>query len=144
MLPRISDVCQHQREQDRQQLLEQVAIAGASLGQRRCDLVGVVASEERRDRLLPVALANLVDTPTGVEQASGGVTTCGGLNLAGVLGILRVVLQSAQQHRYQRMNRAIDFAFVGAELACDIRSGNLSVKIVKTGHRRVSTFVAGM
>ena len=64
--------------------------------------------------VMPVALVYLVQAPTGVEQATGGLTAGGGLDLAGVLGVLRVLLQSGEQHRHQRMNRAVDLAFVGA------------------------------
>ena len=130
-----SDVCQHNREHHRQQLLEQVAVADTPLGQRRRDLFGVITPEQRCNRLMPVALVDLVQAPTDVEQPTGGLTAGNGLNPVGMLGIFRVVLQSAKQRRNQRLNRAVHLTFVNAELACDTGHRNLGIDFIDTGHR---------
>src|SRR5271165_7385676 len=57
----LSDIGQHDRRQDRQQLLEQVAVAPAATGQRAGNLGGVVAAEDPRDRLLAFLLVDVVN-----------------------------------------------------------------------------------
>ena len=130
----LSDVGKHDRRKDRQQLLEQSAVASAAAGQRTGDLGDVVAAEDLRDGLLAVLLIDLVEAHTAVEQAAGGVAVSGGLDFARVIGVLRILLQSADQHRDQQLNRFVYFGFVDADLACDITRGNLSEKIFKARH----------
>src|ERR1700759_2341277 len=127
----VSSLSQHDWDKDRQQFLEQLAVAGTPLSQRRCDLVGVTTAEERRDGLVPVALAIF------------GMTAGDRFDLVSVFGIIRVLLQSAEQRRDQSVDRVVYLALVGAELVSDFRRGNLGVEIIETGHR-VATFVAGM
>jgi N-methylhydantoinase B/oxoprolinase/acetone carboxylase alpha subunit len=57
----LADVGQHDRGEHRQQTLDQVTARGAAAGQRRCDLIGVIAAEQTGDELVALALIELID-----------------------------------------------------------------------------------
>ena len=130
----LADVGQHDGRQDRQQLLDQLAVARATARQRRRDLAAVVAAEDLRDGVGALVLVDLVDRHATVEESARRVA--GGLVLdAGRgIGVFRVVLQAAHQQRHQLLYGAVHLPFISAELGRNLLCRNLIEQFVKTSH----------
>jgi hypothetical protein len=140
----LADVGQHDRRQDREQFLEQVAVASATAGQRRSDRVAVIAPEDVRDVLVSLVCIDVVDADPAVDQPAGALLRDGGLEFARVDVVgLDVLLQASDECRYQCADGVVYLAFIRADLARNVLYGNLIDELVETSHD-LSTFVAGM
>jgi hypothetical protein len=123
------------RHRHRQQSLDQVAARGAGTGQRGRHLVGVVAAEETGHHLVALALVDLVDHDTAVEQIGVALRDDSGLQLRGVDVLGRdVFVKRAQQGRHQGLDGLVHLALVGAELVGDVRHRDLVEEVIETGH----------
>ena len=134
----LTDVGQHDGGQHRKQPLDQVAARGPATGQRRGDLIGVVAAEEAGDHLVALVLVELVDVDPAVEQVGLALGDDGLLQLDGVDVVgLNVFMQGAQEGRHQSLDGLGHLTLVGAELAGDIRHRDLVEEVIETGHVEV-------
>ena len=92
----------------------------------------------------PCCCVDLVDAHAAVEQTAGTLLGDSGLELARVdVFCLDVLLNAADKGGHQRLDGAVHFAFVGAQLVGDVCYRNLVDEVVEFGHR-CTTFVAAI
>src|SRR3954471_23882262 len=134
----LADIGQHDRGEDRQQLLDQIAPACAGTTERGGDGVAVVAPEKVRNEVVAFLLVDLVHVDTTVEQAAFALLRHGGFELARVDVVrLDVLRQTADECRNQRSDGVVHLALIRADFARDVLYRTLPEELAETCHYRV-------
>ncbi|ANA97793.1 hypothetical protein BB28_08730 [Mycobacteroides chelonae CCUG 47445] len=124
---------QDDRGQNREQLLDQVAVTRTGTGQLLGDIVGVVVAEQRGDHRAARVLVDVLNVHSAVEESARGAADIG-LQISGLVRVVRVGLQSAHQQRNHGFDRLVGRLAVDPELRCDLVGGNLVEQLVECGH----------
>ena len=135
----LGEVGQHDRRQDRQQLLDQVAVVAEVAAERLGYGSGVVA-EHVADDLLPVTGVDLVEVHPAFDQLRRVVVQRPGQGRLAVR-VSRVGLHPAHQGRQRLADRGLGRRVVDAQLAGQGADRDVRHDVVDRAHRRALRLV---
>ena len=139
----LADVGQHDRRQDRQQFLDQVAATGARSCQRGGDGVAVIPAEDFGDEIVALVCIDLVDVDPAVEQVAVALlATSDSSSLESMSLRLDILRQPSDQRRDQRL-MALFTSPWSAPIFLAISATGICAKSSSSPAIVVSTFIAG-